>query len=148
MRDSGKRKQKKYQKFNDEFITYHDIFALALALTSIKEFSSDSMDWHRAFYEICQKHQEIVLELRDIFFDHSRPPSPPMAKEVYGLQQALMISGELEGLGLSPHHVFRIPGGVRPKIKQREERRLVKYMEQIKDMAKIFDKHLKTMSGR
>lgn len=147
MKGLEKRKQEKRQKFNDEFITYHDIFALALSLTSIEEFSSDRMDWHRAFYEICQKHQETVPELRDIFFDHSRPPLPPMAKEVYELQQVLMMSGELEGLGLLPHHILRIPRGVRPQIKQREARRLAKYMEQIKDMAKIFDKHLGTMSG-
>jgi len=140
------KKKKERQKF-DKYITYHDIFALALALTSIKVFSSDSMDWHRAFYEICQKYGKSIPEISHIFFDHSRPPLPPMAEEVYDLQTLLMMSKELEGLGLAPHHILRIPDGVRPKIIKEEEKRLAKYMKQIRDMAKIFSKHLKTESG-
>ncbi len=138
----NKEEQKKYQRFKD-FITYHDIFSLALALTSIQEFSSDTMDWHRAIYEICQKYRESIPELKCIYFDHSRPPLPPMANEVYDLQFVLMMSGELEGLGLNPDHIMRIPKGERPKIKKDETPRLAKYIEQIEDMAKIFDKHLK-----
>lgn len=155
----GKEKQEKYQRFREEFITFENIFSLALACTSIRIFSSDNMDWHRAVYEICQKYRESVPELKPIYFDHSRPPLPPMADQVYTLQTTLMMCGELEGLDmLSGHilrireledldvlsgHILRIPKRVRLKIKKREQRRLAKYLEQIKDMAKIFDKHLK-----
>jgi hypothetical protein len=139
----GKEKQKRYQRFRDEFITFENIFSLALAYTSIQHFSSDNMDWHRAVYEICQKYRESVPELKPIYFDHSRPPLPPMAAQVYTLQTTLMICGELEGLNVLSGHILRIPKGIRPKIKKREVRRLANYLEQIKDMAKIFDKHLK-----
>ena len=138
-----KEKQKRYQIFRDEFITFEDIFSLALACTSIQHFSSDIMDWHRAVYEICQKYRESVPELRPIYFDHSRPPLPPMADQVYTLRTTLMMCGELEGLDVLLDHILRIPKGVRPKIRQREQSRLANYLEQIKDMAKIFDKHLK-----
>ncbi len=135
----GKKKQIRYQSFRDEFITFDDIFSLALAFTSIRTFSSDIMNWHRAVYEICQKYKKSIPELRPIYFDHSRPPLPPMADQVYGLKFTLMMSGELEWSG----HILRIPEKVRPKIRRREEGRLANYLEQIKDMAKIFDKHLK-----
>lgn len=143
----GKKKQEKYRKFK-EFIAFEDIFSLALAFTSIRQFSADSMDWHRAIYEICQKHRESVPELKPICFDHSRPPLPPMADQLYTLQSTLMVCGELEGLNLSSNHILRIPEGARPKIKAREQKRLKKYLEQIKDMAKILDKHLKVKGGK
>ena len=144
----GKKEQKKYQRFRDEFIAYEDIFSLALAFTSIRQFSSDNMDWHLAVYEICQEYRESVPELRHIYFDHSRPPLPPMADQVYTLQATLMMCGELEGIDVFLGHILRIPKGVRPKIKKREQRRLANYLEQIKDMAKIFDKHLKVKKPR
>ena len=140
---------KKGKQHLDQYITYHDILTLALAYTSIRNFSSDSMDWHRAFYEICQKYQESVPELRNIFFDHSRSPLlPPMANEVYDFQCLLEMSGQLEGLELGRDHISRIPREMRRKIKSSEEKRLAKYTEQIQDMAKIFDKHLKVKQKR
>ncbi|MFH1671291.1 MAG: hypothetical protein ABH889_00735 [Candidatus Portnoybacteria bacterium] len=145
----SKEKQEKYRKFRDEFITFEDILFLALVYTSIRQFSSDTMDWHRAVYEICQKYRESVPELKSIYFDHGRPPLPPMADQVYGLQTLLMMCRELEGLDtLSAGHILRIPKGVRPKIRRDEERRLPKYLEQIRDMGKIFDKHLKIKKRR
>ena len=144
----GKEKQEKYQRFRDEFITFEDIFSLALAYTSIRIFSSDAMDWHRAVYEICQKYRESIPELRPIYFDHSRPPLPPMADQVYTLQTTLMMCGELEGLDVLSGHILRIPKGVRPKIRRREQGRLANYLEQVKDIAKIFDKHLKVKIRR
>lgn len=135
--------QKGRQEVLDEYITFHDIFALALALTSIQEFSSRPVDWHRAFYEICQKHRGSVPELANIFFDHSRTPLlPPTTERVDELQLLLMMSRELEGLD----DILRMPNGVRPRIIKGEEKRLAKYMKQIKDMAKIFDKHLQMKS--
>jgi len=139
----GKEKQEKYQRFRDKFITFENIFSLALACTSIRIFSSDAMDWHRAIYEICQKYRESVPELSYIYFDHGRPPLPPMANQVHTLKITLMMCGELEGLDVLSGHILRIPKGVRPKIRRREQGRLANYLEQIKDMAKIFDKHLK-----
>lgn len=139
----GKEKQERYQRFRDEFITFEDIFSLALAFTSIRAFSSDTMDWHRAVCEICRKYKESIPELRPIYFDYSRPPLPPMTNQVYTLKSTLMMCGELEGLDVLSGHILRIPKGVRPKIRQREKGRLANYLEQIKDMAKIFDKHLK-----
>lgn len=136
-------KRKRLQEAIDEFITFEDIFSLALAFTSIRNFSSDNMDWHRAVYEICQKYRESISELKPIYFDHSRPPLPPMADQVYALKTILMMSGELEGLDTLSGHILRIPEGKRSKIKRREVKRLANYLEQIKDMAKIFDKHLK-----
>jgi len=138
-----KEKRERLRRTIDEFITFEDIFSLALAFTSIRQFSSDTMDWHRAVYEICQKYRESIPELRPIYFDHSRPPLPPMADQVYTLKTTLMMCRELEGLDILSGHILRIPEGVRPKIRQREAGRLAKYLEQIKDMAKIFDQHLK-----
>lgn len=142
MTTSDQEKQERYKKFR-EFITFEDIFSLALAYTSIQIFSSDNLDWHKAVYEICEKHKQSIPELERIFFDHSRPPLPPMAEEIYTLRFHLMICKELEGLDTLQGYILRIPDGARPKIIRREEELLAKYLEQIRDMAEIFDKHLK-----
>ncbi len=127
----------------DSFITYHNVLTLALAYTSIEDFNSDNMKWHKAFYEICQKYQDSIPELESIFFDHSRtPPLPSMSSQVYELRTLLGMCGELQDMGPF-FKVTRMPQEIKERIKKREKERLAKYENQIRDMSKIFEKHLK-----
>jgi len=131
--------EKKEQK-QEDFITYHDIFALALAYTSSTKFNSNHNQWHKAFYEICQKHKKNVPELRDIRFER-RPPLPPQSEEVYDLRRVLGETGWIWEDGPF-FKVTHMEDELKKKVINDEQERLRKYEEQIRDMALIFEKHL------
>jgi hypothetical protein len=139
--------KEKYKEFK-KFTTYHDVFSLALALTSLRGFSSDNMDWHRAFYEICQEHGKKITELENILFDNNRPPLPPRALEVYDFLAALKMAEELVSLGFGKDLILHMPDDVKQKIIKNKEEILDRYPEEIKDMAKILEKHLKKGGDR
>jgi len=77
----------------EEFTTFEDIFALALANTTRSiRFTADSDAWHEVLYEVCEEYRDKMPELRVIFFDE-RPPLPPQSDEFYQLITTLSMCG-------------------------------------------------------
>jgi len=44
----------------EEFTTFEDIFALALANTEHHRFTADSDKWHKVLYEVCKKYLPVI----------------------------------------------------------------------------------------
>lgn len=129
----------------ESFVAPVDIFILALARTKITKFSNDINDWHRAIYEICEKYQGEgpgkIPELRPIFFE-LRPPLPPMTDAVYELISSMGICGYI-WWGNSQREPYTIEPSMKKAIKKLEAKRLSHYISQIKEMSRIFEKHLR-----
>lgn len=123
-----------------DFTTFEDVFALALANTKSDRFKADSNAWHRVLYEICEKYQDKMPQLEVIFFEE-RPPLPPQTKEFYQLITTLSMSG-LISLP-NPNYEFIIMGDTQKEhAKELEGRRLDKYKEYIQKIAEVLDEQL------
>ena len=53
------------------YVTFDDIFALALAKTKSTKFVADSNTWQQVLYDIRQRYKDKITELRMLYFDES-----------------------------------------------------------------------------
>ena len=128
------------KKEEEEFTTFEDVFALALANTKGNRFLADSRTWHQVLYEVCEKYREQIPQLEAIFFKE-RPPLPPQTREYYQLINTLSISG-LISLP-NPDYAYIIMGEDQKKrTRDLEKRRLEKYQKQIQEISAIIEEHL------
>ena len=138
--EKEKTKEELFKEFQ-EFTTYHDIMFLGHVFTKIKYLTTDSNSWHRAFFEVCEKYKEKIPELKDIFFDTSRPPLPPMSDEYYNFLAVAMMSRIFQGVR---DNAKIIPVGTKRILIDQHANVMEKYGEEtFLDIAEIFDKHLK-----
>ena len=124
----------------EEFTTFEDIFALALANTKSSRFKGDSDVWNAVLYEVCQDYRDKMPELEMIFFEE-RPPLPPQSSEFYQLITTLSMSNLITLP--NPNYAF-IMMDERQKTRAREleERRLEKYKDDIEKITKLLDEQL------
>ena len=127
-------------KEEEEFSTFEDVFALALANTGINRFIVDSKNWHKVLYEVCDKYREQIPQLGVIFFKE-RPPLPPQSREFYQLINTLSISG-LISLPNPDYAYIIMDDDQKKRTRDLEAKRLEKYEKQIQDISAIFEKHL------
>lgn len=124
----------------EEFTTFEDIFALAIANTEHSLFKANSDDWHRVMYEVCEEYRDKIPQLSVIFFE-DRPPLPPQSNEFYQLITTLSVSG-LISLP-NPNYEFIAVGEKQKKrIKKLEEKRLIEYKDYIKKITELIDNRL------
>ena len=124
----------------EEFTTFEDIFALALANTDHSLFKADSDEWHRVMYEVCEEYRDKIPQLSVIFFE-DRPPLPPQSDEFYQLITTLSMSG-LISLP-NPNYEFIVMGeNQKESIKKLEVKRLAKYKDYIQNITELLDKRL------
>lgn len=124
----------------EEFTTFEDIFALALANTEHSHFKADSNEWHKVLYQVYEKYGDKMPQLRVIFFKE-RPPLPPQSKEFYQLITTLSMSGLITLP--NPSYEFIV---MEPKQKERarelEGKRLDRYKDYIRKITELLDKQL------
>ena len=124
----------------EEFTTFEDVFALALANTNNSRFKANSDDWHRIMYEVCEKYRDKIPQLSVIFFDN-RHPILPQSNEFYQLITTLSMSG-LISLP-NPNYEFIVMGPEQKKrAKKLEKKRLTKYKDYIQNITELLDKRL------
>ena len=123
-----------------DFTTFEDVFALALANTKSDRFKADSDAWHRVLYKVCEEYRDKVPQLGVIFFEE-RPPLPPQSSEFYQLITTLSMSG-LISLP-NPNYEFIV---MEPKQKERarelEGKRLAPYSDYIQKITELLDRQL------
>lgn len=124
----------------EEFTTFEDIFALALANTEHSHFKADSNEWHKVLYQVCEEYGDKMPQLGVIFFEE-RPPLPPQSSEFYQLITTLSMSG-LISLP-NPNYEFIV---MEPKQKERarelEGKRLAPYSDYIQKITELLDRQL------
>lgn len=124
----------------EEFTTFEDIFALALANTRSSRFKADSDAWHEVLYEVCKKYQNKMPQLEVIFFEE-RPPLPPQSNEFYQLITTLSMAG-LISLP-NPNYEFIVMDRKQKKRAQElEGKRLDKYKDYIRKITELLDRRL------
>ena len=124
----------------EEFTTFEDIFALALANTDNSRFKANSDDWHQVMYEVCEMYRDKIPQLSVIFFEN-RPPLPPQSNEFYQLITTLSTSG-LISLP-NPNYEFIVMSNNQKELaKKLEMKRLTKYKDYIQKITELLDKRL------
>ena len=124
----------------EEYITFDDIFALALTNTKGNRFTSKSGKWHQALYDVCQEYRDKIPALGEIFFD-SRPPLYLQTDQFYQLISTLSTSG----LITLPNPDYKFIQMSKPQKKYAEELEqelLEKYKEHIAGIAEILQDQL------
>lgn len=124
----------------EEFTTFEDIFALALANTENSLFTADSNEWHKVLYKVYQDYREKIPQLRVIFF-RERPPLPPQSKEFYQLITTLSMSG-LITLPNPSYEFIVMENPQKERAHELEDKRLGKYKEYIGQIAALLDEQL------
>ena len=124
----------------EEFTTFEDIFALALADTEHTRFKADSDAWHRVLYEVCKEHRDKMPQLGVIFFKE-RPPLPPQSKEFYQLIATLSISG-LISLPNPNYEYIVMDDTQKKRALELEGKRLQKYTGYIQKITELLDDRL------
>ena len=124
----------------EEFTTFEDIFALALANSKCSHFKADSNAWHQMLYEVCEEYRDKMPQLGVIFF-RERPPLPPQSKEFYQLISTLSMSG-LISLP-NPNYEFIVMDRKQKKrVRELEGKRLDKYKDYIQKITELLDGRL------
>lgn len=124
----------------EEFTTFEDIFALALANTDHFLFKADSDEWHRVMYEVCEEHRDKIPQLSVIFFE-DRPPLPPQSNEFYQLITTLSMSGFISLP--NPNYEFIVMGEKqKERAKKLEVKRLANYKDSIQKITELLDERL------
>jgi len=124
----------------EEFITFEDIFALALANSEHSKFKADSSEWHKVLYKVYEEYRDEMPQLEAIFF-RERPPLPPQSKEFYQLITTLSMSG-LITLPNPSYEFIVMDSRQKGRTRELEEKRLAKYKEYIQEITKLLDDHL------
>lgn len=124
----------------EEFTTFEDIFALALANTKSARFKADSDVWHQVLYEVCQKYRDKMPQLRVIFFKEWRPLLP-QTKEFYQLITTLSISG-LISLPNPNYEYIVMDDDQKKRARELEGKRLDKYRDYIGKVTELLDERL------
>jgi len=128
------------EKQKEEFTTFEDIFALALANTKNSRFKADSNSWHRVIFEIWENYREKMPQFRVIFFNE-RPPLSPRSNEFYQLITTLSMSG-LISLPNPDYEFIVMDEKQKKRAKELEEKRLGEYKEYIRKITELIDEEL------
>lgn len=136
----NKKNLQKYKQFRS-FFTYENVLTYALALTDEERFDSNPDKWHQVIYDICQKYRDQIPQLKWIYFTF-RPPMPPQSEQVDQLIKLLANSREVS-LPNPDYPTINMDKKKRALIKKREEERLAKYPEELRDISQLLKDTLK-----
>lgn len=123
------------------YITFDDVFALALARTKSERFVAESGKWQNALYDIWQKYKDRIPELRAMFFDESRKPLAPQSDAFYQLLNILSAS-RLISLPNPNFEYICMDKSQKRHARVLEERLLDKYKEYIQEIGQVLEKQL------
>lgn len=129
-----------HAKDEEEFTTFEDVLALALANTKSTRFIADSKSWHKVLFKICEKYRDQIPQLEAIFFKE-RPPLPPQSSQFYQLINTLSISGMIS-LPNPDYAYIIMDEDQKKRTRDLETKRLDKYKKQIQDISAAFDEYL------
>lgn len=132
--------EKMHGSEEEEFTTFEDIFALALANTERSRFKADSNEWHKVLHQVYEEYGDKMPQLRVIFFKE-RPPLPPQSKEFYQLITTLSMSG-LITLPNPSYEFIVMEDAQKERARELEGKRLDKYKDYIKEITELLDKQL------
>ncbi len=124
----------------EEFTTFEDIFALALANTKHSHFKADSNEWHKVLYQVYEEYGDKMPQLGVIFFTE-RPPLPPQSKEFYQLITTLSMSG-LITLPNPSYEFIVMESTQKERARELEGKRLDKYKDYIRKITELLDERL------
>ncbi len=124
----------------EEFTTFEDIFALALANSKHDHFKADSNEWHKVLYQVYKEYGEKMPQLGVIFFKE-RPPLPPQSREFYQLITTLSMSG-LITLPNPSYEFIVMESKQKERARKLEGKRLGKYEDYIRGITKLLDERL------
>lgn len=129
------------------YVNYVDVLSLALAYACEEgkerdSFVSDSAPWHEAVQEICERFRGEVPELKQIFFD-TRSGLVLWSDEADQWRRCLRMAGFITFYLTPLDHDYEMTASQRQRIIGLYQQRLSRYESQMKEMAKIFVKHLK-----
>ena len=124
----------------EEFTTFEDVFALALANTGSSRFKANSDDWHKFMFEVWEKYKGKIPQLSVIFFEN-RSPLPPQTSEFYQLITTLSMSG-LISLPNPNYEFIVMDEKQRQRTKKLETKRLTKYKDYIRNITELLNERL------
>lgn len=124
----------------EEFTTFEDIFALALANSKQTHFKADSNEWHKVLYQVYEEYRDKMPQLGVIFFKE-RPPLAPQSKEFYQLITTLSMSG-LITLPNPSYEFIVMDSAQKERARELEGKRLGKYEEYIRKITELLDERL------
>jgi len=124
----------------EEFTTFEDIFALALANSEHSHFTADSNEWHKVLYQVYEEYRDKMPQLGVIFFKE-RPPLPPQSKEFYQLITTLSMSGLITLPNPSYEFIVMDPTQ-KERARELEGKRLGKYKKYIRRITELLDERL------
>ena len=123
------------------YVTFDDIFALALAKTKSTEFIADSSKWQEALYAIREEYKNRISELKTMYFDESRSDISPQSDEFYQLISILSAS-KLISLPNPTYERILMNGTQKERARGLEEKLLEHYAEYIEEIADILQEKL------
>ena len=124
----------------EEFTTFEDIFALALANAKSTYFKADSDVWHQVLNEVCKKYRDKIPELGVIFFEE-RPPLPAQSREFYQLITTLSVS-DLISLPNPNYEYIVMDRKQKQRAQEMEGKRLGKYKDYIQKITELLEERL------
>jgi len=132
--------EKVHDSEEEEFTTFEDIFALALANSKYDHFKADSNEWHKVLYQVYKEYGDKMPQLGVIFFKE-RPPLPPQSKEFYQLITTLSMSG-LITLPNPSYEFIVMEDAQKERARKLEGKRLAKYKNYIRRITELLDEQL------
>ena len=123
------------------YITFDDVIALALANTQATKFTADSQSWQKVLYEIREKYQDKIPELKMMYFDESRSDIPPQSEEFYQLINILSASKLISLPNPTFEHIL-MDDPRKERAKNLEERLLQRYKDHIAGIAGMLEGEL------
>jgi len=123
------------------YITFDDIFAIALAKTKSNKFVADSDKWQRVLYDVHQKYQDKIPELTSIFFNESRTALSPQTDAFYELLNILSAS-KLISLPNPSYEYIVMDAEQKERVINLENYVLIRYKEHITEIADMLERAL------
>jgi len=123
----------------EEFVTFDDILALALARCHTELFTSDAGKWHEALFEVCEKYRDELPALREVFFREH--PSPLQTNQFYELISILSAS-TLITLPNPNYSSIQMDRHQKKRAKALESKLLERSEQQIKGISDILERRL------
>jgi len=132
-------KASKKNSGSQDFVTFDDIFTLALAECETKRFTSDAGKWHEALYEVCIKYRNKLPALREVFFREK--PLPLQTNQFYELI-TILSSSSLITLPNPSYSFIQMDKRQKSHARVLESELLSKNSKEIKEIARILDGRL------
>lgn len=120
------------------YVTFDDIFALALAKTKSPKFVADSNKWQEALYDIYEKYKDRIAELKTMYFDKSRSDMRPQSEAFYQLINILSASKLISLPNPTFEHIC-MDRGQKRRTRNLEEELLKPYEGYIEEIAEILE---------